>query len=1268
MNNCYVVLGLFLSLTFSQQTISVSHESISVRRDLMEQKNDDPSSYIRYNIEDYLDQTRQGGDTYNDATVISSLPYYTSGTTDGYSDDYDEACPYSGSTSPDVVYSFSPSYDMVINIDMCGEGSYYDTKVYIRDEGEALVDCNDDACNNSHQSYLSELTNISLFQGELYYIIVDGYGGESGEYELNITEEGGPPPPVPDNDDCTDAEVVSGSSPVTLSGTTVGATVDCPSLLNWNAVWYEIPVPDEPSDIEIHVESSQALTNAGIIIMDDCNCDDYIAGEFEWNAGAGLLDLFFENVSVSGGTILFPLMIEPQADFDVTFNFESTEEPPSADFTTTITATDDLGSIPPFELTIGTSPDATVGYDEGLDVYAPPPPPPPSWDAALFNMEISDRFFADYRPTTPEGGTTVWAIDFQAEQGSDEYTLTWDSNTLGDGNFTLTDPFGGSMFSVSMNNVNSATVSTTFNRVLITHSYHSFDFSTTMTATDDLGTDSFELTIGTSSNATDGYDEGLDIYAPPSPPPPAWDAALYNMEISDRFYADYRPTTPMEGNTVWAIDFQAEQGSDEYILTWDPNSLGDGNFILTDPFGGSMLSVDMKNNESAIISATFNRVLITHAYYSFDFLTVLTATDDAGSEPFELSIGTIQNATDGYDDGLDVYAPPAPPPPSWDAALYNQIVNDRFYTDIRPTTPDQGSTVWAVDFQGDVGTENYILSWDSSSLGDGNFTLTDAFGGTLLSIDMNEVSQAEIPAAFNRLLITQSLFTLDFAVILVATDNVNFPVDLIFGTSADASDGYDSGMDVYAPPPPPPPAWDAALYNPIVNDRFYVDIRPTTPEDGFTEWAVDFQADEGSEEINLSWNVDALGDGSFTLTDAFGGMFFSVNMSSTNNYSFPISFTRVFIRHSFTSDIEVSYMDGWNMVGLPLAVVDSSYDIIFPAGEPNTLYAYDNGYSLETALDLGMGYLLRMSGENVTTISGTPFNSVTVSINQGWNIISGISSPIDIDIVNAEDIIVASTVYGYGSNGYFPPDAIEPGYGYWARAYYEGELTLNAGTNRTGKKDEINRSLMNRLDIVFSNGISKSLYFGESLTADEQLQFSLPPRFEGMVLDVRFDGDWSHSENGSTIQLIGLKDPFLIYYSISEKPVDEKWILDFDGNQTVLDSFGEIGFEEIPSTIHLKKESELPQIFSLGTNFPNPFNGMTIIPFELEKTSNISLKVYDVSGRLVNELVTGEKPAGIYHIEWDGKNLLGMNVSSGMYIYSLQSGEHKIFDKLLYLK
>ena len=1092
-------------------------------------------------------------------------------------------------------------------------------------------------------------------------LLLSGGAPYSGELVV-----GGDPPPVPDNDDCNDAELVSGPAPVTLTGTTIGATIDCPGLLNWNAVWYEIPISSDPTDLEITIESSQSINTAGIIIIDGCNCDEesITIGDSELNGNT--IELFFENASASTGSILFPLMIQPQSDFEVTFDFESTG-PPSTDFSTTIIATDDLGSLP-FELTFGTSPDATVGYDDGLDVFAPPPPPPPAWDAALFNMEINDRFFADYRPTTPDGGITEWAVDFQAEQGSDEYILNWEPESLGAGNFVLSDAFGGVAFSIDMRELDSYSVPVVYNRVIITHSYISLDFQTHITATNEFSSGEFVMTIGTSPDATAGYDDGLDVFAPPAPPPPAWDAALFNLEINDRFYADYRETTPLEGSTTWAIDLMVETPNSVNTLSWDPNTLGEGNFMLTDAFGGALFSYDMTTMESVNLDPTINRVLIVHSYYSFDFLTVLSATDNLGSEPFVMSIGTIQNATDGYDEGLDVFAPPAPPPPAWDAALFNQIVNDRFYVDIRPTTPEQGSTEWAVDFQGETGTTDYILSWDPNTLGEGNFTLTDAFGGSLLSINMNEVNQAEIPAAFNRVLITQSLFTLDFAVNLTATDNVNFPIDLIFGTSPDASEGYDAGMDVYAPPAPPPPAWDAALFNTIVSDRFYVDIRPTTPEDGFTEWAVDFQGGIGTEEINLSWNIDALGDGNFTLTDAFGGLFFSVNMSSTNNYSFPITFTRVFIRHSYSSTLEISYMSGWNMVGLPLMVEDNNWNVIFPSGEPNTLYAYDNGYSLETTLDLGVGYLLRMTEENTTAISGTPINSVSISLNENWNIISGISSPVDVEILYEEDIVVPTTAYGYGSNGYFSPDAIEPGYGYWVRAYSEGEITLSGGQRPSGGKSKNHPTIMNRLDFVLADGFSKSLYFGESLTDDEQLQFSLPPKFEGMAFDVRFNGDWSHSEYGSPIQLIGLEEGLVIHYSIPKQSVDEKWVLELDGTQTILGISGEIVPEGVPSTIRLIKASDLPRMFSLGTNFPNPFNGTTIIPFELKETSQISLTVFDVTGKVVTELVSGERPAGFHQIEWDGTNSMGMNMSSGMYIYSLKSGEQKLFKKLLYLK
>ena len=73
----------------------------------------------------------QGGDTIEDATVIDSLPHYSNGTTIGYTDDYDEACPYLGSTSPDVVYVWTCEEDTCIDVNLCNPGTNYDTRLII---------------------------------------------------------------------------------------------------------------------------------------------------------------------------------------------------------------------------------------------------------------------------------------------------------------------------------------------------------------------------------------------------------------------------------------------------------------------------------------------------------------------------------------------------------------------------------------------------------------------------------------------------------------------------------------------------------------------------------------------------------------------------------------------------------------------------------------------------------------------------------------------------------------------------------------------------------------------------------------------------------------------------------------------------------------------------------------------------------------------------------------------------------------------------------
>ena len=134
--------------------------------------------------------TRQGGDTILDAVMITIPLVDQAGTTTGYTHDYDEECPYSGSLSPDVVYSFVAAADMGVTIDLLG--SAYDTKVYVYDENLALVACNDDA----HPDYTSMIENMPVMTGVLYYIVVDGYGSAMGDYLLNVSEFEETPPCV----------------------------------------------------------------------------------------------------------------------------------------------------------------------------------------------------------------------------------------------------------------------------------------------------------------------------------------------------------------------------------------------------------------------------------------------------------------------------------------------------------------------------------------------------------------------------------------------------------------------------------------------------------------------------------------------------------------------------------------------------------------------------------------------------------------------------------------------------------------------------------------------------------------------------------------------------------------------------------------------------------------------------------------------------------------------------------------------------------------
>jgi hypothetical protein len=97
------------------------------------------------------------------------------------------------------------------------------------------------------------------------------------------------------------------------------------------------------------------------------------------------------------------------------------------------------------------------------------------------------------------------------------------------------------------------------------------------------------------------------------------------------------------------------------------------------------------------------------------------------------------------------------------------------------------------------------------------------------------------------------------------------------------------------------------------------------------------------------------------------------------------------------------------------------------------------------------------------------------------------------------------------------------------------------------------------------------------------------------------------------------------------------------------------GADELPSGI--------PSVYRLGGNYPNPFNPVTQISFDLPRTTAIRLQVFDVEGRLVSELENGRLPAGRYTREYDGSQS-----ASGLYFYRLTSPEFAATGKMILLK
>ena len=106
---------------------------------------------------------------------------------------------------------------------------------------------------------------------------------------------------------------------------------------------------------------------------------------------------------------------------------------------------------------------------------------------------------------------------------------------------------------------------------------------------------------------------------------------------------------------------------------------------------------------------------------------------------------------------------------------------------------------------------------------------------------------------------------------------------------------------------------------------------------------------------------------------------------------------------------------------------------------------------------------------------------------------------------------------------------------------------------------------------------------------------------------------------------------------------------------------------KIPVTSIAAEENSNKNTFAVKVS-PNPFTSNTNVFYSIENKEKVSVGIYDVTGKLVKQLVNEEQDAGSYTAYWNGKNELGNKMGTGIYFCVVNAGSHKNVSKILSIK
>lgn len=259
-----------------------------------------------------------------------------------------------------------------------------------------------------------------------------------------------------------------------------------------------------------------------------------------------------------------------------------------------------------------------------------------------------------------------------------------------------------------------------------------------------------------------------------------------------------------------------------------------------------------------------------------------------------------------------------------------------------------------------------------------------------------------------------------------------------------------------------------------------------------------------------------------------------------------------------------------------------------------------------------------------------------------------------------------------------------PGKGHWIKVAMDGSILFNRDPIQCDSPERIVEENMDHFKVTDAQGKTQNLYVA-NLNLNPSLgeiDLSMPPPFPEAEFDARFgEGEYikTVSPDSGTVELvINIETeyyPLTVSWELNpENGIEYSLItaglgkeathsnLNSSGSTTMIKSSdGKFRINALASK-QIDKIS-LPKEYSLQQNYPNPFNPTTKINYSVKEAGLVKLKVYDILGKEIANLVNENKEEGNYSVSFYASQL-----PSGVYIYTLQVNGFSASQKMLLLK